>query len=203
MKSGNPAFFAGFPSEVEKSVVRLFHGAAFPQLLRRPFCFSYCAPPVVRIYGLSSVRYLVAMFRLSRNHSAPADGIMRSCWRSFCGIHLNDQVTHCMTSQTALWIYARPCSCAFAESQYGDAASGHRGGPGRITNTSKIRSSGGNGWREDSGGLIVCFGRKETRNPGSLDLPVQQPSWKCAETSPQEPEGSSHTGENGSFLNRR
>jgi len=69
---------------------------------------------------LSSVRYLVAMFRLSRNHSAPADGIMRSCWRSFCGIHLNDQVTPCMTSQTALWIYASPCSCVLAESQCKD-----------------------------------------------------------------------------------
>jgi len=57
--------------------------------------------------------------------------------------------------------------------------------------------------QEDSGGLIVWFGRKETRNFGSLDLPVQRPSWKCAVTSTREPEGSSHTGENGSFLNRR
>ena len=35
-ESGNPAFFAGFPSEVEKSAFGLFHGASFPQ----PFAAS-------------------------------------------------------------------------------------------------------------------------------------------------------------------
>jgi hypothetical protein len=47
----------------------------------------------------------------------------------------------------SLQVHARPCSCALAESQCRDAAPGHRGGPGRITNTPKIRSSGGNGRR--------------------------------------------------------
>ena len=101
MKSGNPAFFAGFPSEVEKSAFGLFHGASFPQPFGASVRFSYCSPPIIRIYDLSSVRYLLAMFRFSANHSVLADGIMRSCWRSFCGSHLNDRRTRGMTSQTA------------------------------------------------------------------------------------------------------
>ena len=58
VKSGNPAFFAGFPSEVEKSAFGLFHGASFPQPLRRAFRFFYCAPPIIRIYGLSNIHFL-------------------------------------------------------------------------------------------------------------------------------------------------
>ena len=144
MKSGNPAFFAGFPSEVEKSAFGLFHGASFPQPSPRAFRFSSCSPPIIRIYDLSSVRYLVAMFTFSANHSALADGILGSCWRSFCGIHFNDaphDIANC------LQIYARPCSCALAESPCEDAALGHRGGRGRITNTPRIRSSCWNGRR--------------------------------------------------------
>ena len=147
MKSGNPAFFAGFPREVEKSAFGLFHGASFPQLCAASVRFSYCLPPIIRIYDLSSVRYLVAMFRFSANHSALADGIMGSCWRSFFAIHLNDQLTHRHDIANCLQIYARPCSCALAESQCEDAALGLRGGPGRITNTPTIRSSCWNGRR--------------------------------------------------------
>ena len=141
MKSGNSAFFAGFPSEVEKSAFGLFHGASFPQTSPRVLRFSYCSPPIIRIYDLSSVRYLLAMFRFSANHSVLADGIMRSCWRSFCGGHLNDRLTRGHDIANCLQIYARPCSCALAESLCEDAALGHRGGPGRTTNTPRIRSS--------------------------------------------------------------
>ena len=66
VKSGNPAFFAGFPSEVERSAFRLFHGASFPQPLRRPLRFSCCALPVIRIYGLVAL-----VFRSSCSGSAP------------------------------------------------------------------------------------------------------------------------------------
>ena len=86
---------------MEKSAFGLFHGASFPQPSPRVFRFSYCSPPIIRIYDLSSVRYLVVMSRFSANHSALADGIMSSCWHSFCGGHLNDHLTHGMTSQTA------------------------------------------------------------------------------------------------------
>ena len=98
---GIPRFLRDFQARwksllLDFSTERLFHS-----LRRECFAFSYCSPPIIRIYDLSSVRYLLAMFRFSANHSVLADGIMRSCWRSFCGGHLNYRRTRGMTSQTA------------------------------------------------------------------------------------------------------
>jgi len=81
-------FCAGFPSSVEKSAVGLFHGASFPQPLRRPFRFSYCALPVIRIYGLSSVGSLVV-----QRQSFCSRGWNRAFVSSVLRVHLNDQVT--------------------------------------------------------------------------------------------------------------
>ena len=125
------------------STERLFHS-----LCRQRFAFHIARSPIIRIYDWSSVRYLVAMFRFSANHSALADGIMSSCWRSFCGVHLNDQLTHtAMTSETASNLRQAMLLRVWQKSQCEDAALGHRGGPGRITNTPRIRSSSWNGRR--------------------------------------------------------
>ena len=144
---GIPRFLRDFQARwksllLDFSTERLFHS-----LRRECFAFSYCSPPIIRIYDLSSVRYLLAMFRFSANHSVLADGIMRSCWGSFCRRHLNDRRTCGIDIANCLQIYARPCSCALAESLCEDAALGHRGGPGRTTNTPRIRSSCRNGRR--------------------------------------------------------
>ena len=144
---GIPRFLRDFQARwksllLDFSTERLFHS-----LSPRAFRFSYCSSPIIRIYDLISFRYLVEMFRFSANHSALADGIVSSCWRSFCGIHLSDQLTHGMTSQTAFKSTPGHAPARWQSHSASDAAFGHRGGPGRITNTPRIRSSCWNGQR--------------------------------------------------------
>src|SRR5438477_3933469 len=56
-ESGNPAVFAGFPSEVGKSVFGLFHLASFPPPFRAAFCrrprshLGSCIDPIDAVRG--------------------------------------------------------------------------------------------------------------------------------------------------------
>ncbi len=44
--------FRDFQVQWESPLFGLFHGASFPQPFARAFRFSYCAPPIIRIYDL-------------------------------------------------------------------------------------------------------------------------------------------------------
>jgi hypothetical protein len=122
VESGNPAFFAGFPSEVEKSAFGLFHGAVFSTAFVAAvslFMLHAARRSHISVGAnwLNRVCSLVVMFRGQRqsfcfrgwNHELVLLFVLRN--------HLTDQVTHCMTSQNCPRIYPRQRSLRVGSGQ--------------------------------------------------------------------------------------
>src|SRR5260370_17545367 len=77
-ESGNPAFFAGFPSEVGKSAFGLFHLAAFPQSVAPSF-FPLLVITVIFLQRPPSGHFLCYLDRTF--HGSTTRAVFRACSR--------------------------------------------------------------------------------------------------------------------------